>query len=228
MPSSGAADPGVEPGSAPASSLAGPQLDRAPAADRHTWFEDAQAIVTACAFFSLGLALLGGSRLLMGGTPGIALLVSRVTGLRFGPVYFLVNLPFFWLGLRRLGWRFTLKTFSAIALLALVTDRLPAVLHLDRVHPVYAAAMGGALAGVGLLMLFRHDASLGGLSILAVWLQERFGIRAGMFQLSVDLTILVASFFFVSPAAAALSVLGAVALNLVLAINHKPGRYMGT
>ena len=203
-------------------------MDRALTADRHTPFEDAQAIVTACAFFSLGLALLGSSRLLMGGTPGIALLISRIANVRFGPVYFVVNLPFFWLGLRRLGWRFTLKSFSAIALLALATDRLPAVLHLDRVHPVYAAAMGGALAGVGLLMQFRHDASLGGLSILAVWLQERFGIRAGMFQLAVDLAILVASFFVVSPGATALSVLGAVALNLVLAINHKPGRYMGT
>jgi uncharacterized membrane-anchored protein YitT (DUF2179 family) len=203
-------------------------MDLAPTADRHTTLEDAQAIVTACAFFSLGLAMIGSSRLLMGGTPGIALLVSRVTGLRFGPVYFAVNVPFFWLGLRRLGWRFTVKTFSAIALLALATDRLPAVLHLDRVHPVYAAAMGGALAGVGLLMLFRHEASLGGVNILALWLQDRFGIRAGMVQLAVDVTILVASFFVVSPGAVALSVLGAVALNLVLAINHRPGRYMGT
>jgi uncharacterized membrane-anchored protein YitT (DUF2179 family) len=120
------------------------------------------------------------------------------------------------------------KSFSAIALLSLVTDRLPAALRLDHVHPVYAAAMGGALAGVGLLMLFRHDASLGGVNILAIWLQDRFGIRAGAFQLAVDATILVASFFVVSPGTLALSVLGALALNLVLAINHRPGRYMGT
>jgi uncharacterized membrane-anchored protein YitT (DUF2179 family) len=203
-------------------------MDPAPTSGRHTAFEDVQAILTACAFFSLGLALLGSSHLLMGGTPGIALLISRVTNVRFGLVYLAVNLPFFWLGLRRLGWRFTLKSSAAIALLAFATDHLPAVLHLDRVDPVYAAAMGGALAGVGLLMLFRHDASLGGISILAVWLQDRFGIRAGMFQLGVDLAILAASFFVVSPAGVALSVLGAVALNLVLAVNHRPGRYMGT
>jgi len=88
--------------------------------------------------------------------------------------------------------------------------------------------MGGALAGVGLLMLFRHDASLGGVSILALWLQDRFGIRAGMVQLAVDVAILVTSFFVAPPATVALSVLGALALNLVLAINHRPGRYMGT
>jgi uncharacterized membrane-anchored protein YitT (DUF2179 family) len=203
-------------------------MESAGPADRHTLFEDAQAIVTACAFFSLGLTLLGSAGLLMGGTPGIALLVSRVTGFPFGPVYVAVNLPFFWLGVRVLGWRFTLKTFAAIALLAFATQELPHVLQLGPVAPLYAAAMGGALAGVGLLMLFRHEASLGGLNILAIYLQRRFGVRAGVFQLSVDAAIVFASFFVVSPATLALSVVGAVALNLVLAVNHRPGRYMGT
>jgi len=197
------------------------------AVDRHTLFEDVQAIVTACAFFSLGLSLLGSAGLLMGGTPGIALLVARVVHLPFGPVYLLVNLPFFWLGVRVLGWRFTLRTFAAIGLLALASDRLPLVLQLGRVAPLYAAAMGGALAGVGLLMLFRHDASLGGLNILAIWLQRRFGVRAGVFQLTVDACILLASFFVVSLETLALSVVGAVALNLVLAVNHRPDRYLG-
>jgi uncharacterized membrane-anchored protein YitT (DUF2179 family) len=203
-------------------------MERPDPAERHSLFEDAQAIVTACAFFSLGLTLLGSAGLLMGGTPGIALLVSRVTGIPFGPVYVAVNLPFFWLGVRVLGWRFTLKTFAAIALLAFATQELPHVLQLGPVAPLYAAAMGGALAGVGLLMLFRHEASLGGLNILAIYLQRRFGVRAGVFQLSVDAAIVFASFFVVSPATLALSVVGAVALNLVLAVNHRPGRYMGT
>ncbi len=173
--------------------------------DRHTLLEDVQAIVTACAFFSLGLTLLGSAGLLMGGTPGIALLVARVTHLPFGVVYVLVNVPFFWLGVRVLGWPFTLRTFAAIGLLAVATDRLPRVLALGQVAPLYAAAMGGALAGVGLLMLFRHDASLGGLNIVAIWLQKRFGVRAGVFQLTVDACIVVASFFVVSLETLALS-----------------------
>ncbi|MGE5665910.1 MAG: YitT family protein, partial [Betaproteobacteria bacterium] len=35
------------------------------------------------------------------------------------------------------------------------------------------------------------------------------------------------AFAVVSPLRIALSVLGAVALNLILAINHRPGRYLG-
>jgi uncharacterized membrane-anchored protein YitT (DUF2179 family) len=203
-------------------------MERPAAADRHSLLDDAQAIVTACAFFSLGLTLLRHAQLLMGGTPGIALLLTRATHLPFGWVYLLVNVPFLLLGAGGKGWRFLGKTFAAVALLSLATEWLPSVLDVQRVHPLYAAVMGGALAGVGLLMLFRHDASLGGVGILAVWLQERHGLRAGLVQLVVDACILAASLLFVSPATLALSILGAAALNVVLAVNHRPGRYTGT
>lgn len=197
-------------------------------ADHHTIFEDVQAIVTASAFIALGYAFLGQAKLLTGGTAGIAFLLARLTPFSFGPIFFVVNLPFFWLGVRQMGWRFTVKTFAAIGLVSFASDHLGQVLHLDAVNPIYAAVMGGALAGVGLLMLFRHHACLGGLNIVAIWLQERRGVRAGRFQMVVDALIVVASFFVVSPAVLALSVLGAIALNLVLAVNHKPGRYLGT
>jgi len=195
---------------------------------RHSFLDDVQAIATAAAFVSLGLAFLGSHQLLTGGTAGIALLLARVTPLRFGPLFALVNVPFFWLGVRQLGWRFTLKTFSAIGLVSFATEHLGTVLHLEAVHPVYAAVMGGFLVGAGLLMLFRHRASLGGVNILSIWLQERHGVRAGLFQMAVDGSIVVAGFFLVPLGTLALSVLGAVALNVVLAVNHRPGRYLGS
>jgi uncharacterized membrane-anchored protein YitT (DUF2179 family) len=204
--------------------------DRAepPALDRHSLFEDGQAIVTAVAFVSLGFAFLRYGKLVTGGTAGIALLLARFVPLRFGTIFFLVNVPFFWLGVRQLGWRFTVKTFAAIGLFSVVTDRLDAVVRLEALHPVYGAVMGGALAGTGFLMLFRHGASLGGLSILSIYLQDRHGVRAGAFQLAVDAVIVLASVFVVSPLTLALSAAGAVALNVVLVVNHKPGRYVGT
>lgn len=198
-----------------------------PSAPRHSLLDDAQAMLTAAAFVSLGLAFLGSHRLLTGGTAGVALLLARVTPLTFGQLFALLNLPFFWLGVRQLGWRFTVKTFAAIGLVSLASDHLGEVLGLERVHPVYAAVMGGFLVGAGLLMLFRHRASLGGVNILSLWLQERHGWRAGLFQMAVDAGIVVAGFFLVPPATLALSVLGAVALNVVLAVNHRPGRYLG-
>ncbi len=81
--------------------------------------------------------------------------------------------------------------------------------------------------GLGMLILFRHQTSLGGFNVLVLYLQEKFGLSAGKLQMGIDISILVASFFLVSPMVLALSVFGAVLLNLVLAMNHKPGRYSG-
>ena len=91
----------------------------------------------------------------------------------------------------------------------------------------FAALFGGFTMGTGFIVLFRHRASLGGVGIVALYLQDRRGWRAGHVQLAVDLAILAASAFIVEPAALAASVVGAVTLNLVIAINHRPGRYMG-
>ena len=81
--------------------------------------------------------------------------------------------------------------------------------------------------GLGLLMLFRHRASLGGVNILALYIQERFGFRAGTVQMAIDASIVLAAIFVVSPDKVLLSVLGAGMLNLVLAINHRADRYVG-
>ena len=76
-------------------------------------------------------------------------------------------------------------------------------------------------------MLFRHRASLGGVNILALYLQERFGLRAGKVQMAIDVLIVLAAVAIVPLDKVALSILGALALNMVLAINHRAGRYMG-
>jgi len=81
--------------------------------------------------------------------------------------------------------------------------------------------------GVGFLMLFRHNASLGGLNILARYLAEKYGISMGKFQMAVDCVIVLLSVFVVDFYLIIISVIGAVALNMIIAVNHKPGRYMG-
>jgi len=197
------------------------------AASQHTASEDAQAILTGALFIALGVAMFARAGLLTGGTAGLAFLVHYATGWRFGVVFFVINLPFYFLALRAMGWTFTVKTFCAIAALSLFSELMPLVLRFDFLQPVYAGVMGGFLIGAGLLMLFRHKASLGGLNIVVLYLQERHGWRAGKVQMAIDCLIVLAAFAIVEPWLITVSVLGAVALNLVVAVNHRPGRYLG-
>ena len=199
----------------------------APSASRHSAFEDAQAIVTGALFIALGVAMFARAGLLTGGTAGLAFLIHYATGWRFGVVFFVINVPFYFLALRTMGRAFTLKTFCAIAALSLFSELMPLVVRFDYLQPVYAGVMGGCLIGAGLLMLFRHRASLGGINVLVLVLQERHGWRAGKVQMAIDCLIVLAAFALIEPWLIAISVLGAVALNLVVAVNHRPGRYLG-
>ena len=52
--------------------------------------------------------------------------------------------------------------------------------------------------------------------------RERFAIRAGWFQLGVDLLVLALAIPVIGWTAALLSVAGALALNIILGINQSP------
>jgi uncharacterized membrane-anchored protein YitT (DUF2179 family) len=196
------------------------------APDRHTHSEDALALATGTLFISLGVLFLAQAKLLTGGTAGIAFLLHYAVGISFGQAFFLLNIPFYWLALRRMGGAFTAKTFVAVGLLSAFTELGPGVLQFAWVHPACAAAAGGLLAGTGFLVLFRHRASLGGIGVLALYLQERWGWRAGKVQMGVDCVIVLLALWTVEPGRVLYSILGVVALNTVLVLNHKPGRYL--
>jgi uncharacterized membrane-anchored protein YitT (DUF2179 family) len=197
-----------------------------PQPPKHRIYEDIQALLTGTLFVSLGIVMFGHTGLLTGGTAGVAFLLHYATGWNFGLLFFAVNVPFYGLAWTRMGKPFTVKTFIAVGLLALLTNVLPTLVHFDALNPLFSAIMGGLLMGAGMLILFRHRASLGGFNVLVLYLQDRFGWRAGRIQMALDCSIVLCSFAVVDWQHTALSVLGAVVLNQTLATNHRVGRYM--
>ncbi|RVT48469.1 YitT family protein [Rubrivivax albus] len=195
------------------------------APSRHSLFDDAQGLLTGTLFVALALVMFRQAGLVTGGTAGLAFIAHYALGVPFGAAFFAINLPFYALAWRRMGARFTLKTFAAVALLSLLAEAVPRWVVLQSVHPAFAALGGGLLMGAGLLILFRHRASLGGLNVLVLWLQNTRGWRAGKVQMGLDALILLAASPWIGAQALLWSVLAAVALNFALAVNHKPGRY---
>lgn len=195
--------------------------------DPHRPHEDVMAMLVGTLFVALGVSFYTQAMLLTGSTAGLAFLLQYATGWRFGIGFFLINLPFYWLAVRRMGWSFTLRTFVAIALVSVFSELTAGWIRIEWLQPLYAALMGGSLIGIGMLVLFRHRTSLGGINILALFLQGRYGWRAGYVQLGIDALIMLVALLVLPVERVGLSVLGAVALNLIIALNHKPGRYMG-
>lgn len=198
----------------------------------HAVWEDLFGMATGVILVSLGLHALGIARLVTGGTAGLSLLLAQGTGMGFGLLFLLVNLPFFILAIRRKGWVFSAKSAVSIvavsALASLHEHFLPTLPLLeDAAGGVYAAILGNLLAGTGLLILFRHGSSLGGFNIVALIAQEQFGWRAGYVQMVLDLCVVLGALFVVPVSHVLISALGAALLNVVLVLNHKPGRYTG-
>ena len=194
--------------------------------NRHSKFEDYFAILSGTLIISQGIFFLKQAGLLTGGTTGLALLAHQLIELSFGTLYFCFNLPFYLMAWLKFGREFALRSLIAGGLVAVMTDHLGILFNIEWLSPVYSAVIGGLLMGVGMLMIFRHNASLGGFNVLALFCQEKLNIRAGHIQMGIDCAILLASFFFIPPSLLIFSVLGAVILNLVLTYNHRPDRYI--
>ncbi len=194
---------------------------------RHSFYDDVMAMFLGTGLVSLGLFFYGQAMLTTGSTAGMAFLIHYVSNIGFGPLFFAVNIPFYIFALWRMGLKFTIKSFIAVSMVSLFTMLFPQWLMVDNINPLFASIVGGGLMGMGVLSLFRHRASLGGINILAFYVQDNLGWRAGYFQLAVDVLVIGAAFFILDFDKVILSMVGVLVLNMVVALNHRTGRYMG-
>ncbi len=193
----------------------------------HTSAEDVLALIVGSGFIAFGLMMQKAAGLVVGGIAGAALIASYLTHINVGVLFLFLNLPFYVFGQWVLGWPFTVKTLLVGALLAGFSLLFPHAIDLHRVEPLFAAVFGGSMIGMGLLALARHRTSVGGIGVVIVYLQRRHGVSTGRSQLTSDVLIIAASLIAIDLKHVALSVLGAMALSLVLIVNHRPGRYTG-
>lgn len=211
----------------PVDPTTGPSLVFDVKANEHSPAEDILGILTGTFLASLGLHLLHASDAVTGGTAGLSLLIGYATGLPFWLLFALINVPFALLAVWRRGWDFTIRTVVSIALVSSLAVVHDAFFPITEIQPLYGTLAGNLLAGVGVLILFRHRSSIGGINIIGLEVQDRTGFRAGWTMMIFDVLIVLSSLWVVPWQNVLMSAAGAVLLNLVLALNHRPGRYLG-
>lgn len=197
-----------------------------PTATDHSLFEDATGLIAGTALMALTVQLLQAGGLMTGQIAGLSLVLAQAGLGSFAVMFFLLNLPFYWLAMRRMGTRFTIKTFIAVALVSAEVALLPRVLDIAYLHPAAAAVLSGITGGSGLLILFRHGATLGGVGIVAVYLQDTRGIKAGHVQLAFDIGVFALALALFDWPLVAASALGSAIVNLVITLNHRRDRYI--
>jgi uncharacterized membrane-anchored protein YitT (DUF2179 family) len=195
-------------------------------ASHHSLIEDVQGIAFGVCVGAVGVLVMTHAGLVTGQTVGLSVLLARTVGLPFPMVYFAVSLPFLWLGYRRMGRAFAVKTLVSVSLLTLATAVLPRLMSFGHVEPAFAAVLFGTLFGFSALSVVRHGGSFGGFSIVALMIQDRFRIQAGYVQLAFDVVLFAVAALMIDPLLLAYSFLGAAVFNLFLAVNHRRDRYV--
>ncbi len=184
-------------------------------------FYDAQGVIFGAFMMALSVIFLKQAGLVTGQTAGLSILLSYVLPIGFGPIFFIISLPFLCLSLLRRGRAFTLRTLFVVLSVSLGTPFLSELIVIERVHPLFGAILAGACAGVGLIALFRHNASAGGLGVLALVIEEKTGFKTGWFQMCFDAVVFLAACFILPPEKILYSFAGAAVLNAIVAWNFK-------
>jgi uncharacterized membrane-anchored protein YitT (DUF2179 family) len=194
---------------------------------RHSALDDAYGMFIGVALASTGIAILGKSGLITGGIAGMALLVSFITQYTPSLLVPIINIPFLLFALFSMGRAFTLKSVIVSCSLGLGISLVSPVLTLSGIHSGIGSILGGTFLGMGILCLARHNASMGGTGAIVLWIQRRFSINAGLSQLACDCVLFLVAGLFLPFEKMAWSLAGTLAMNAILIIWHKPGRYRG-
>lgn len=185
---------------------------------------DFQGLCFGVLMASLSLVLLKGAGLVTGQTAGLALLLSYALPVNFGVLFFVIGFPFLILGWMKRGTIFALRTLFAILSISVLAPFMATMILFDTIDPLVAALTGGACASIGIIALFRHNASAGGITILALIIEQKTGFKSGWSQLIFDAGVFVAALFVLDPVLVACSFAGALMTNLMIAWNFNIGQ----
>lgn len=134
--------------------------------------------------------------LLAGGLVGLSILIHYlVSSLDLGMIYLLLNIP-----LAILGWRSISHRFMAYTIYGMLFFSFAAgVIHPempDISDPMLAALLAGVINGVGAGLILRSLGSAGGLDILVIHLNRKFGLKMGSVIAAINGLVLTAGAYF--------------------------------
>lgn len=126
-----------------------------------------------------------------GGLTGLMMVVVELTGFgTVGALTIVCNIPLFLLGWKRLGRKFFVGSLIGMLSCNTAIDLLAPILPEVTGEPLLACLYGGALAGVGLGLVFSRGASTGGTDIIARLAKSRLqNFSMGKVMLGLDLLV---------------------------------------
>lgn len=134
------------------------------------------------------------NNLLDGGVTGISIIAAHLSNLPLAIFLILFNLPFIYLGYRRLGKHFTVFSVFGIAMLALMTLLFHHSPEFTG-QPILAAVFGGITVGIGVGLAIRYGGTLDGADTVAILVDKVTSFSIGEIIMFMNGIVLTASGF---------------------------------
>ena len=122
-----------------------------------------------------------------GGVTGLSILAYEFTHVNIGIFLIIFNLPFIYLGHKKIGATFAARAMIAIFLLAILMTyiNIPVVTS----DKILIAVFGGFLIGLGVGLVIRGGGMIDGLEIIAEYTNEKSGFSTGEIILLINTCI---------------------------------------
>jgi uncharacterized membrane-anchored protein YitT (DUF2179 family) len=154
-------------------------------------------IVLGSLIYVIGMkSILIPAQLLSGGVTGIAVLLYYLfSGVNVGLLYFLLNIPLIIIGWIHISRRFMIYTVMGIITFSVMASFIE-LSPPDITDPILSALYSGVICGTGGGIILRSLGSAGGLDVLAVVLNKKYGVRPGSILSLINILIIGTGAFF--------------------------------
>ena len=137
------------------------------------------------------------ANLLSGGVTGLALILQYLFKIQAGYVILLLNIPLFYLSLKKLNKRFSLYSLVGIitfSISLIFTQPISNILHIN--DKLLYCIYGGVVNGIGFGLVFAHKGSTGGFDIISMLIRKKYtNYNIGKITFYINLIIVTISAF---------------------------------
>ena len=135
-----------------------------------------------------------------GGFSGTSVLLSRYLQLAQAIFLLILNVPFYFLGRKKIGWEFLIYSLYAIAIYslgsliineAIFKDGFAGVSPVVGTEYVLGAVFGGLLSGVGSGLVIKFGGALDGVEVMALLTHKKMGVSVGTFVMIYNVILYV-------------------------------------
>lgn len=131
------------------------------------------------------------------GVTGISVLLNYSLGLSVPLCVAAANVALLAWAWRELSLRLVLWTIVSVGLNSFLMKLFDGMPHPDTDQMLLIALIGGAIKGYGGGIVLRNGVSMGGLDIVVLYLQKKYGVEVGKYSFYINMCIIGASTFIV-------------------------------